>query len=85
MVGFEDPDSLELKIDFLKARGLRSLMVWAIVLDHFQNVCEQAKNTLLSAADKAVGAVVFTGATDPPITSKHSTTQPGAPANSSSQ
>ena len=45
-VGFEDPDSLELKVDFLKARGLRGAMFWAVDLDDFQNICGQAKYPL---------------------------------------
>ena len=62
-VGFEDPESLELKVDFLKAKGLLGAMFWAIDLDDFQNICGQGKYPLLNAMAK-----VLSGNVVPPTT-----------------
>ena len=68
-VGFDDPKSLKLKVDFLKAKGLRGAMFWAIDLDDFQNVCGQGKYPLLSAVAKALSGNVVPPTTHAPTSS----------------
>ena len=81
-VGFDDPESLKLKVDFLKAKGLRGAMFWAIDLDDFQNVCNQGKYPLLSAVAEAL---ITTGKpinppTQRPATLKKRTAAPTKPS-----
>ena len=68
-VGFDDPESLKLKVDFLKAKGLRGAMFWAIDLDDFQNICDQGKYPLLSAVAEALGGNVVPPTTHAPTSS----------------
>ena len=80
-VGFEDANSLKRKVDFLKGRGLRGAMYWAIDLDDFKNVCGQGKYPLLSAVKKALSRSVVPPATHAPSTNaptKRPTRRPGA-------
>lgn len=66
-IGFEDPDSLKLKVDYLKMKGLRGAMFWAVDLDDFQNVCGQGKYPLLSAVDKVLSNGEVPPSTQAPI------------------
>ena len=86
-VGFDDPESLKLKVDFLKAKGLRGAMFWAIDLDDFKNACVQGKYPLLSAVAKALSGNVVpptthaptSSSTEGPITTGKPTTAPTSP------
>lgn len=70
-IGFENPDSLRLKVDFLKMKGLRGAMFWVVDVDDFQNVCGQGKYPLLNAVDKALNSGRVLPSTQvPPVTNK---------------
>ncbi|KAJ8318037.1 hypothetical protein KUTeg_003128 [Tegillarca granosa] len=43
-VGYDDPESLRKKVDFVKQNGFGGIMVWALTLDDFSNTCGEASH-----------------------------------------
>ncbi|KAL3875564.1 hypothetical protein ACJMK2_033505 [Sinanodonta woodiana] len=54
-VGYDDPDSLKIKVDWIKQNDFGGIMVWALDLDDFTNICGQGKYPLLTAINSALG------------------------------
>jgi len=55
--GYEDADSLKLKVDYTKQEGFGGIMVWALDLDDFSGSCGQGKYPLMRAIVDEINAV----------------------------
>lgn len=49
-VGYDDTQSLEIKLSYVKNNNLGGIMFWSIETDDFKNICGKGKNPLLTLA-----------------------------------
>ncbi|XP_061195456.1 probable chitinase 10 [Saccostrea echinata] len=55
-IGYDDPQSLKYKVDFVKSKGVGGIMVWALDLDDFSGSCGNGKYPLLRAINDELKA-----------------------------
>ncbi|XP_029645873.1 acidic mammalian chitinase isoform X3 [Octopus sinensis] len=83
-VGYDNVESLKLKVEWLKTKGFGGLAVWTICLDDFNNICQGGKYPLMKAINQELGSSSSTGAPDvvtsePPAQTQTPTPGDGVP------
>lgn len=53
-VGYEDEQSLKVKLDYIQSKNLGGVMFWSIETDDFANLCGKGKNPLLTLAKNSM-------------------------------
>ncbi|GAB1608659.1 chitinase-3-like protein 1 [Argonauta hians] len=61
--GYDDPDSLKIKVEWMMKKGLGGIAVWALPLDDFSNICGGGKYPLMKAILEALGVSYNEGST----------------------
>ena len=57
-VSFDDVDTIETKVSYLRSMGLAGVMVWSIDLDDFNGSCRPGKTyPLLKAVNRGLGRI----------------------------
>ncbi|XP_076061874.1 endochitinase-like [Oratosquilla oratoria] len=67
-VGYEDPDSLKIKMDYIRDMGFLGAMTWAIDQDDFHNWCGLGKNPMTNVIYEGMKDYVVPVAPPPPTT-----------------
>nr|BAA12287.1 chitinase [Penaeus japonicus] len=76
-VGYEDPDSLKIKMDFIREQGYLGAMTWAIDQDDFRSWCGRGKNPMMNTIYEGMkDYIVPVAPTLPPTTTTPHWTPP---------
>lgn len=73
-VGYDDTESIALKVQYLISENLGGAMVWSIETDDFRGICGQQKNPLLSVINSVLnkGVTIAPPSNTPATTNKPS-------------
>ncbi|XP_052761892.1 chitotriosidase-1-like [Mya arenaria] len=80
--GYDDPDSIKVKVDYIKQGGFGGVMVWALDLDDFSGMCGQGKYPLMRAI---IDEINHSGPAPPMTNPPTTTTTTRAPTTTTTQ